>query len=240
MTTGYAAIAGKLRQRIEAGEFAVGARLPSEAALAAEYGVTRSLVRRAMAQLARQAQVRSSPRGGWFVQASHQTQGFDSMQSFAQWAQAGGRMPGGKVVSRDFLPASASEAQLLGVGLGEPLLRVTRLRTLDGAPVMVERSTWAPWVAPLMNSLPDDAVSTTAALADAGILIAVGNHRIEVAAASKQDSELLLVRRASPLLQVGRLTSSGDGRVVELGEDRYRAGVIAFDVNAGASTRSAV
>lgn len=240
VTTGYAAIAAQLRQRLEAGEFAVGSRMASEAALAAQYGVTRSLVRRAMAQLARQSLVRSSPRGGWFVQARHQTQGFDQLQSFAQWAQAGGRVPGGLVVSREQRPASAREAQLLGVGLGEPLLCITRVRTLDGAPVMVERSIWAPWVAPILNRLPDDAVSTTAALAAEGILIAVGTHRIEVAAASTLDAGLLGVRRASPLLQVGRVTTATDGRVVELGEDRYRAGVIAFDVNAGASTRTAV
>lgn len=240
VSTGYPAIAALLRNRIEAGEFAVGSRMASETALAAEYGVTRSLMRRALAQLARQSLVRSSPRGGWFVQARHQAQGFDQMQSFAQWAQAGGRVPGGVVSSRERRPASAREAQLLGVRLGEPLLCMTRVRTLDGQPVMVERSVWATWVTPILDSLPDDAVSTTAALAAEGILIAVGKHRIEVAAASTLDARLLGVRRASALLQVGRVTTAADGRVVELGEDRYRAGAIAFDVEAGASTRTAV
>lgn len=238
--TGYSVIAAKLRQRIDAGEFAVGSRMASEASLALEYGVTRSLVRRALAQLARQSLVRSSPRGGWFVQAPHQGQGFDRMQSFSEWAQAGGRVPGARVASRTHRPASAREAQVLGVGLGEPLLCITRLRLLDGAPVMVERSTWAPWVAALIEALPDDAVSTTAALASAGIRVALGSHRIEVAAASKPDAALLGVRRSSPLLQVSRVTTTSDGRVIELGEDRYRAGTIAFDVNAGESTRAAV
>jgi len=240
VTVRYAAIATELRRRIDAGEFAIGSRLPSETALAAEFDVNRSLVRRAMAQLARQSLVRSSPRGGWFVQARHQTQGFDRMQSFAQWAQAGGRVPGGLVTSRGHRPASAREAQLLSVGLGEPLLCFTRVRTLDGQQVMIERSVWAPWVAPLIEELPDDAVSTTAALAAAGIRVALGNHRIEAVAASKQDAELLGVRRSSPLLQVSRVTTTSDGRVVELGEDRYRAGAIAFDVNAGESMRTVV
>ncbi|ALE06293.1 hypothetical protein AL755_13855 [Arthrobacter sp. ERGS1:01] len=240
MTAGYAAIAVELRQRIESGEFAVGSRIASEAALAAEYGVTRSLIRRAMAQLARQSLVRSSPRGGWFVQAPHQAQGFERMQSFTEWAQAGGRVPGGLVALKERRPASAREAQQLHVGLGEPLLCVTRVRSLDGSLVMIERSVWAPWVAPLIDVLPDDAVSTTAALAAAGIRVALGNHRIEVAAASKQDAELLGVRRSSPLLQVSRVTTTSDGRVIELGEDRYRAGTIAFNVNAGESTRALV
>ena len=208
MTVQYAAIAAELRRRIVEGDFPVGSRLSSEASLAAEYGVSRSLVRRAMAQLERQSLVRSSPRGGWFVQARHQTQGFDRMQSFAQWALAGGRVPGGLVTSREHRPANAREAQVLGIGLGEPLLCFTRVRTLDGRPVMVERSVWAPWAAPVIEELPDDAASTTAALAAAGIHVALGNHRIEAVAASQQDAELLAVRRSSPLLLVSRITTT--------------------------------
>jgi GntR family transcriptional regulator len=234
----YAELVANLRQRILDGEFAVGSRLPSEATLAEEYGVTRSPVRRAMAHLARHSLVLSRPRGGWIVQASHQTQGFDRMLSFAQWAESGGRVPGGMIAAREYRPATAREGRLLGIRLGEPLLCFTRVRTLDARPMMLERSAWAPWVAPAIESVPDDVVSTTAALAEAGIRVTSGNHRIEAVAASTQDAELLGVRRSSPLLQVDRITTTRDGRIVELGVDRYRAGTIAFEVNAGESTRT--
>ncbi|HEY4269255.1 MAG TPA: GntR family transcriptional regulator [Galbitalea sp.] len=234
----YAAMLDDLKRRILDGEFAVGSRLPGEATLAEDYGVTRSPVRRAMAQLARQSLVISRPRGGWIVQAPHQTQGFDRMLSFAQWAESGGRIPGGLITSREYLPATAREALVLGIRLGKPLLRFTRVRTLDGRPVMVERSAWAPWAAPTIDALPDDVVSTTAALAEAGIRVTSGNHRIEAVAASMQDAALLGVRRASPLLQVGRVTTARGGRVVELGVDRYRAGTLAFEVTAGETTRT--
>ena len=234
----YAEIVADLRRRILDGEFAVGGRLPGEAALAQEYGVTRSPVRRAMAQLARQSLVLSRPRGGWIVQAGHQTQGFDRMLSFAQWAESGGRIPAGRIVSRGYRPATARESRLLGIRLGEPVLRFTRVRILDGRPMMVERSAWAPWVAASIVDVPDDVVSTTEALAEAGIRVTSGTHRIEAAAASKQDAELLGVRRSSPLLQVGRITTTREERIVELGVDRYRPGTIAFEVNAGETTRT--
>ncbi|HMH57942.1 MAG TPA: GntR family transcriptional regulator [Galbitalea sp.] len=238
--TNYAEIVADLRRRIVNGEFAVGSRLPGEATLADQYGVTRSPVRRAMAQLARQSLVLSRPRGGWIVQASHQTQGFDRMLSFAQWAESGGRIPAGLIASREHRPADAREARLLGIRLGQPLLCFTRVRTLDGRPMMVERSAWAPWVAAAIKDVPDDVVSMTAALAEAGIRVTSGNHRIEAAAASTQDAELLGVRRSSPLLQVGRITTTREGRIVELGVDRYRTGTIAFEVNAGETTRTVV
>ena len=236
----YPEIATALRRRMIDGEFAVGSRLPSEASLAREYGITRSVVRRALAQLARQSLVVSRPQGGWVVQARHQTQVFDRMQTFTEWAEAGGRVPGGMISARELRPADAREAQLLSIRLGDPLLAFVRVRTLDGVVVMVERSTWAPWVTRVVDGLADDVVSTTKALADAGIRVTAGVHRIEAVPASTQDAELLGVRRASPLLQVGRITTTREGRVVELGVDRYRAGSIAFEVNAGETVRTVV
>lgn len=233
-------IAADLRRRIRSGEFVAGMRLPSEASLAEEYRVTRSLVRGAMAKLARQSLVLARPRDGWMVQARHHTQVFDRMLSFAQWAEAGGRVAGGLISERVLRGADAREAQRLGVRPGERILCFTRVRTLDGLVVMVERSAWAPWVADVVDGMPDDVVSTTAALALEGIRVTSGSHRIEAVAASTRDAALLGVRRSSPLLQVSRTTATREGRVVELGVDRYLAGTIAFDVNAGESTRAVV
>ncbi|MFC4242973.1 GntR family transcriptional regulator [Gryllotalpicola reticulitermitis] len=236
----YRDVAADLRRRIDQGEFPIGSRLPSEVTLAAEYGVSRRRVRDAMAGLARQGYAIPRPRGGWVVQGRHQTQGFDHMQSFAQWAEGGGRVPGGLVTARERRPATAQEARVLAIRLGEPLLRFTRVRTLEGRVVMIERSTWATWVSHVIDEMPDDIVSTTAALADAGIRVTSGNHRIEAVAASKEDAELLGVRRSSPLLQVSRLTTTREGRVVELGVDRYRAEAIAFEVMAGDAIRTLI
>jgi DNA-binding GntR family transcriptional regulator len=51
-TTAYERIASDLRDRIDAGEFAQGAPMPSEAELVAHYQVSRNTVRRAYRQLA--------------------------------------------------------------------------------------------------------------------------------------------------------------------------------------------
>lgn len=231
-------LADDVRHRVLDGDFGAAGRLPSETSLALEYGVTRARMRGALAQLARQSLIVSRPREGWHVRAGHRTQDFERMLSFAQWASAGGRQAGGRITGRQRRAADAREARLLGMRLGEPLSRFTRVRTLDGRVVMVERSTWAPWLANVIDAMPDDVASTTSALADAGIHVSSGTHRIEAVAASSDDAELLGVRRSSPLLQVTRITTTSDGRIVELGVDRYRAGVIAFEVAAGESVRT--
>lgn len=218
----------------------MGERLPSEAALGAEYTATRSVIRGALARLARLSLVEARPRDGWIVLDARRTQGFARMQSFAEWALAGGRVPGGLITTREIGAATAREAQRFGIRLGEPLPRFVRVRTLEARAVMVERSVWAPWLAPVVAGLPDDVVSTTAALAEAGIVVAATNHRIEVSAASTEEAALLGVRRSSPLLQVARTTVTAEGRLVEIGVDRYRAGVIAFEIDAGTPVRSAI
>lgn len=224
-------VAGRLRDGILTGEFARGAGLPSELDLAEAYGVSRRTVRTALATLARQGLIEPRRGSGWFVQPSP-VQGFDRMRSFTHWAQGSGRTAGGRIVARVVRPASAREARLLAIGTHAEVLSFTRVRTLDGRPVMVERAVWAPWVLPHVAVIPDDAPSTTQALADAGIIVSSGNHRIEAVAASTEDARLLDVRRSSPLLQVRRETFASNGRPVECAEDRYIPHTISFEAQA--------
>jgi GntR family transcriptional regulator len=234
----HASIAADLTRRINQGEFMAGVRLPSEQALAEEYGTTRSPVRTALAALARSGALASRPNSGWVVHSAHQTQPLAEMRSFAQWASQHGREHGGRIVHRAMQPVDAIHARVLRLRLDEPVLHSIRVRTLDRHVVMVERSTWAPWATPLVQSMPDDVVSTTAALAEHGIEVLVGDHLIEAVGASSEDARLLGVRRSSPLLQIGHTTFTRDGRIVELGVDHYVSGVIAFQVGAGAAVPS--
>ncbi|MFB2597934.1 GntR family transcriptional regulator [Herbiconiux sp. P17] len=228
----YRELAEALRERIAAGEFIHGVSLPSEQAFATEYGVTRTVVRSALHWLEQRGLVTARRNIGWFLREPHQVQGFDRLRSFSQWAEGRGMLAGARIVSRENRPATEREAQLLRIPVGATVLRWSRVRTLDDRIVMLERSTWAPWVAPLLDDFPDDAVSSTQALADAGVAVVFGNHRIEAVAASSEEARLLGVRRSSPLLQVRREVFAKDGRVVEFGVDRYLPNTIAFEAQA--------
>jgi DNA-binding GntR family transcriptional regulator len=62
----YETVAADLRRRIEAGEWQPDEALPTNAALAEEYGVSQATVTRAMRQLAAEGLVRTVPRWGTF------------------------------------------------------------------------------------------------------------------------------------------------------------------------------
>ncbi len=224
-------VAVLLREQVLSGVYPVGAALPSEVELAAIHRVSRRSIRTALASLARQGLVEPHRGSGWLVQPG-QPQGFDRMRSFAQWARSRGREPGGSIVSRTARRATAREARLLSVSTEAEVVVFTRVRTLEQRAVMVERSTWAPWVVPHIADVPDDVPSTTKVLADAGILVTTGTHRIEAVAAGTEDARLLGVRRSSPLLQVRRETFASTGRPVECAEDRYVPHTISFEATA--------
>jgi GntR family transcriptional regulator len=63
----YAQIADELRARIKSGKYGPGSKLPSEAELVAEHGVTRVTVRRALAVLAAEGRTESIRGRGVFV-----------------------------------------------------------------------------------------------------------------------------------------------------------------------------
>ena len=233
--TRYREVADDLRRRILQGEIGAGERMPGELSLAAQYGVSRGVVRNALAALQRRGLVSSHPGSGWRVRADFRTQEFTEMRSFAQWAQSRRMTPGGLVAHQERGPATAMDARVLRMRAGDEVLRVTRVRTLDGRPVMVERSTYPPRVAAVIETLPADEPSVMTAMQDAGITMAFGTHRIDTVAASREDAELLRLRRSTRLLRLRRETKTHDGTPIEYGDDRYAPDTITFEVHASSA-----
>lgn len=231
----YRDVAHAIAQQVEDGTFPVGSVLPGEHRLAAAHGVARGTVRNALTLLQRRGVLEPRQGAGWIVRSSSLTQGLAGFGSFASWARGRGLTPGGLVVAEDTTPATADEARLLRVPRGADVLRITRLRTLDGHTVMVERCAYPPHVAPVVRDLPRDTPSYAAVLAAAGLAEEYGSHRIDAVAASSEDARLLGVRRSSPLLRVTRQAFARDGRPIDLSEDRYLPGTVAFEARATAS-----
>lgn len=232
VTARHEQIADELRRAIDAQEYAIGARLPSEAELAVRYGVSRGTVRQAVAALTAEGLIGSRQGARRVVLASRRSQSFAELRSFAQWARAMGRTATGEVVSSERRPATAQEAARLHLRTGTGVLHVLRVRGLDGERVLVERTVYADWIADAVQRLAPDCPSVTQQLyEDTGLVCAYGEHTIDATAAGTRDAELLGVRRGSPLLRVRRVTTTHEGRPVEWSEDRYRADAVSFAIH---------
>ncbi|WP_136024926.1 GntR family transcriptional regulator [Microbacterium sp. K27] len=222
-----------LMTRIIDGEFSPGSRLPSETKLSLHYGSTRGTIRRALAGLEDRGLVSPVQGAGWTVRSGRQSQSFEELRSFAQWARSKGLAPGGQVRRKEFGEATAAEARRLWVSPRTRVLRVTRTRSIDGRDVMLERTSYPDWIADRLASIADDEASVVEALSrDFGIVTAFAEHAIDAVPVSSADAELLGVRRASALLRVRRVSYTAAGEPIEYGEDRYLPDTVTFLVTA--------
>ncbi|MDX6354278.1 MAG: GntR family transcriptional regulator [Streptomyces sp.] len=225
-------IAEELRRAIDREDYAVGGLLPAETELAAHYGVSRGTVRQAVAALTADGLIGSRQGARRVVLASRRNQTFAELRSFAQWAHAMGREATGRVVSSVYRPATPEDRVRLQVKADTQVLHVLRVRGLDGEPVLLERTVYADWIAPAVELIEPDCPSVTQRLLeDEGLVFAYGEHLIDAVAAGARDSELLGVRRTSPLLRVRRVTTTREGRPVEWSDDRYRSDAVSFSVH---------
>ncbi|MFE6510576.1 GntR family transcriptional regulator [Nocardioides sp. NPDC057767] len=224
----YHAVADTLEGRIRAGEYPAGRPLPAVSCLAREFGVARGTVERALVRLETDSRLVSHHGRHWHAHVPTRLQTL-GVRSFAQWAAASGLTPGGRFVDMARGRATASEARELGERPGNPVLRVVRMRSLDGSPAMVEHTVFPGWLSATIESLPVDAPSIVdVAEAELGVRLAHAEHRIEAFAASAMDGRLLGVPRGSPLLRVVRTARFADGRSFELSDDRYLPGVVSL------------
>jgi GntR family phosphonate transport system transcriptional regulator len=92
-------IADGLEGEIAAGRFRRGERLPTEAQLAAQHGVNRHTVRRALSALAERGLVRATQGSGTFVEAPPLRYPIGPRTRFSEIATAAGREAWGRLLS---------------------------------------------------------------------------------------------------------------------------------------------
>ncbi|MFD3775897.1 GntR family transcriptional regulator [Streptomyces sp. NPDC058612] len=232
----YLGLAADLRAAIAAGEYGSGARLPAEDELARRHGVSRGTVRQALGALRSDGLITSRRGTRRVVLAGPGAQdGVAELRSFTRWARSLGERPGGRTVSVDRGAADAEEAERLRIAPGAEVYRVLRLRTLSGAPVMVERTAYTGAVGALVARMPPDTVSYSEQLALHGVLFTDAQHTIDLASADADDARLLGCRPGEALLRERRRSTDPAGVPVEWSQDRYLPGTVAFTVHSTAA-----
>lgn len=142
----YQAVHDEVLNRLEAGMYTVGTRLPTEDALAKAFEVSRVTVRKALDMLVQSGYV-TARQGSGYVVSTLSPPSSTCLVSFTDQVISEGRMPGAKLLGIE-APARDVPSEVAALFDGEVTL-IRRLRTVDGAPVMLVR-TWVP-----SNLVPD-------------------------------------------------------------------------------------
>ena len=232
MSTRYEQIAQQLREDIRNGRFQVGEAIPSERTLADRFDVAPGTMRQALNQLVDEGTL-SSKRGARKVvlRMPARFPEISKFRSFAQWAYGRGRTPGGHVIHQEWVDQTEKDAELLRVPAGEKVLKVLRVRTIDGSPIMLERTRYPAWVGAKVEPMDPTCPSVTNELAARhDIHFFAADNVFSAAKAGEVDARWLPLEAGDPVLVHRRLSRDAKGTPLEMSEDRYIADALSLAV----------
>ena len=199
----FAQIESNLRQRIVDNLLAAGSKLPSEAELEVEFGVSRITVRQALAALHAKGLIQKINGKGSFVTRPTDAPNLGPLTGFYEHMRARGHQSHGKTLSVREVKASAAAAESLGVAPGSALTAVTMLRMVDGAPLAVGIAYGAP---ALMQALLREDIETNdlMTLLESRLGFRLKSTHIETSAlpAGKTRARQLGIAETDPLLRI--------------------------------------
>ncbi len=221
----YREIAADLKGRVEAGEFAAGGILPSEADLTKSYEASRVTIRRALELLRDQGLVDSRQGFGWFVAVDRVRQNLAQLSTIERELAERGVVAERQILDFGFVSANAHVRAVLGV---EQVLRVRRLNLADGAP-FARVTVWCP--ADLGASLSRADVAAHPFYELLPVTIGGATQTIGAALAEGTDAKLLEVPVGSPVLRCERVTRDVDDNAVLLSVHVFPAHLTEFVVD---------
>ncbi|MGL4801282.1 MAG: GntR family transcriptional regulator, partial [Cetobacterium sp.] len=129
-----------LRQKIE-NEMTPNEKMLSERGICDQYGVSRTTVRLAMAELEHMGYIYKRHGKGTFVAAINKnSQNLMDSYSFTDHMKQLNKEPSTKVLSFEVVESTNYFAENLGITPGEKMIKIRRLRLADGLPMMLERT----------------------------------------------------------------------------------------------------
>lgn len=214
----WAAIAGTLAGELAQGLYPAGTKLPTEAELAARFGVNRHTVRHALADLAAKGLVVSRRGAGVFVASRPTDYAIGRRVRFNENVTAAGQVPSREVTRLETRVAAAHEAAALGIAIGEAVQVVEGVSLADGQPIAMFRSVFPAARFPDLLDALREVPSITAAMAAAGVDDYVrASTRVTAKAAKPVQALRLRLREGAPILRTEAVNVDGAGVPVEYG-----------------------
>lgn len=220
----WTAIGETLRAELAAGQYRAGERLPTEAALAARFGVNRHTVRRAIADMAEAGLVTPRRGAGVFVAARPTDYPIGTRVRYHQNLRAAGRLPGKTVLALTTRHATPAEAAALALDPGARVHCYDGLSLADHQPIALFQSVFPAARFPDLLDRLRRLRSVTRALAEVGVSdYTRASTRVAALAADAAQAAQLQMRTGAPILQTIGINVDAAGRPIEYGTTWFAA-----------------
>jgi GntR family transcriptional regulator len=215
-----------LARQIDEGKLRPGQRLPSEPNLAASMGISRATLREALRSLEEDGFVRRIQGAGTFITHRRRLKNnLDTNFGVTDLIRSMGRRPGTEGLTVGRHTASEEEVGLLGLEPGSGVLRLERIRTADGEPVVFSVDVVAESVIPGGLSLDRLGRGSIYTLLEerCGVSVRQGVASIRPANADRDLAAKLAVPEGTLLLYLLQVDYDTEGRPVLLSHEHHVA-----------------
>ncbi len=202
-------------EKIESGEWSPGYRLPTEAELSREFGVSRITVRHAMQLLQNQGLLERKQGRGTFVAQPKVAHDLMSMYRDGLNVAQMGRQPQIELVSLELKSPPASVASRLNLPVSDRVYEMKRLLLGDGEPLMLIHN-WLP--AAKFPNFEERYLNTrtmNSVMREYGITEAFQHKEVEVTILDEEEAELLKANEGAPALLLTYVNYLPNGDPIE-------------------------
>lgn len=221
-----------LNEKVQDGTWTPGDQIPGEQELCELYSVSRTVVRQALRELELDGVITRRKGKGTFIAPPKISEGLvQKLTGFFQDMAERGIRSSTRVLHQEVVPASEKVARFLTIPLGEKVVDLLRLRSINDEPIQLVTSYVPLAICPglatvdLTNRSLYEYMET-----ECGVFIAKGRRIVEAVLANESEAALLGIERGAPLLMLDSMSFSETGQVIEYYHALHRGDRSRFEV----------
>ena len=216
-------------EKIEQGEWAPKAQIPSERELTELFNVSRMTLRHALQELVVQGFLEKQKGLGTFVAEPRIAQKLTSLTSFSEDMQSRGKIPSSEILELGFTPVDHVISSALGVREGQSVVVVKRLRFADNEPMALEQAYfYFPGCDQITRSDFENSIYNVLKQ-NFSLFPTRARQKMRADHGSKEECELLSIPLSTPILRLNRITYDQNERAFEFTRTVYRGDKYVFE-----------
>jgi GntR family transcriptional regulator len=228
----YVQLTDRIKEKIQQKTWKPGCRIPGEMELCDEYGISRTVVRQALRELALDGLIVRRKGKGTFVAEPKVSEGLaQKLTGFYQDMMERGLRSSTQVLYQRVVPCTEKVAEFLHIPAGTKVININRLRFVEDTPIQLVDS-FVPF--DLCPRLADVDLTDRSLYEflehEYGLFITRCRRYIEAVAANEVESKLLQIERAAPLVMLDSISYLENGTPVEYYHAVHRGDRTRFEV----------
>jgi len=201
-------------------------KLPSERELIATYGVSRTTVRKALEDLEREGLIKKIPGKGTFVSEPSTIEYLTALKGFSREMLELGYKPSSLVLDHRSIKADEEIAGIFNISPGERVMRLKRIRYMNGLPVAVQDAyinlSVDEKLKGLLNKDFNGSASLYMEIEKLGLELSNAEEEMRVVKMPGNYAKLLDTKKGECALFRIRKTYTSDGKCIEYVRSFYR------------------